>query len=203
MSDGREGSSGRALKAGVALATGLVALVAAVAGLVFDFWPSLRPDPRSELGADIVVLAVERKVSVREWMRRAAGTSEEYQRRRDEALPETESPEGLSIRGFVAYAEVSVRGFKRRTVVLQYAIYDRLSQTRVWTSRAEQGQNSVISLDAPRDEFVAELWVQPVQPPRRSYFLRVEVREPDGGALLAMADSRPFRGLSAADIAGL
>ena len=177
----------------VAGLTALVALVVALAGLVFDFVPSLRPDPRTQSGADLAVVAVERNVTLGEWMRRTSASPEAYARRRAAYMREGGSAAGLRLPGELAYVDVAVRGFKRRGVVLSWALYDARTQERTGAEGSTAHQATQVRLGAPTDEFVAELWIEPRFDARR-YFVRTEAREPDG-TLLAVADSEPFRGL--------
>ena len=192
--DGRPSRWQRVPKATAAVITSVVALIAAFIGLGFDLWPTLRPDPRTDVGADLTIVAVERNVTLRDWMRRSSGSPEEYRRRRAEYVREAEGVGAMAFPGELAYVEVSVRGFKRRGVILNWAVYNaRASERTTVESSMEQGQHTSVGLDAPKDEFVAELWIEPVFG-RRLYFVRAEAREPDG-TLLAIADSKPFRGL--------
>jgi hypothetical protein len=179
------------MKSGVVGATAAVALVAAVAGLVFDLRPDLRPDPRADLGAELDVLAVERGVTYGDWLRRRSGSHEQFLRQRAEYLREGGNAAGLKIPGELAYVKVAVRGFKERRVRLRWAIYDAKSARRVL--RRAGVEDTRVALQAPLDEFVSELWLGPITGPGR-YFVRVEARQ-DDGTLLAIADSKAFRGL--------
>ena len=182
-------------KTTVVAATAVIALIAAVVGLVFDLWPELKPDPRTQVGADLAVIAVERNVTLGEWLERSSGSAEEFARRRADYLDDGGSEAGLRIPGELAFVKVSVRGFKRRGISVRWAVYDAATQERVagLAGRPEGREATEVDLEAPTDEFVAELWLGPVPGPRR-YFVRVEARE-GGGTLLAVADSDPFRGL--------
>jgi hypothetical protein len=177
----------------VALITAAVALVSSVVALTFELWPSLRPDPRSELGATASVLAVERNVTLGEWMQRVSRTDADLRRRRKSYIASGGSRGGLLIPGQLAYVRTSVRGFKRRDVTLRWSIYDARTQERRREDSWDRANRSGLALGAPRDESVAEIWL-PAVVGARKYFVRIEVRDGDG-ALLAIADSEPFRGL--------
>ncbi len=182
----------RALTRGVVVATTAgVALLAALLGLAFDLWPTLRPDPRTELSADVRVLAIERKVSLDEFMRRTSGSQAAYRRQRAAYVRENGSAAGLAFHGELAYVQLAVRGFKGRDVTVKWSVYDARSKTRVRAAPESERLRALASLDAPSDQFVAELWIEPVYAGR--YFVRIEVR--DGRTLLAIADSTPFTGL--------
>ncbi len=179
----------------IATATAAVALVAASVGLLFDLWPTLKPDPGTHIGAEMSVSAVERNVTYGAWLRRSSGTEQNYQARLAQYLHEAESDRGLRIRGELAYVKVRVWGFKRRSVTLHWSVYNARTQQRTsLEGTIEQGQQSGVRLDAPTDEFVAEMWIPPARG-KSSYFVRIEAREADG-TLLAIADSSPFVGLA-------
>lgn len=182
----------RLTKGAVVGATALAALVAALIGLAFDVWPSLRPDPRTQLGASVRVLALDRKVTLNEHMRRTSASEADYRRRHAEYVRDNGSAAGLAFEGELVYAQLAVRGFKGRHVTVDWSVYDARSKVRVIAPRERAQRTTLASLDAPTDEFIALLWIRAVKAPRR-YFVRVEVNS--GRTLLAMADSRPFAGL--------
>jgi hypothetical protein len=179
--------------AGFAAITAVVALVSGVVALTFDLWPSLRPDPRTDVGATASVLAVERNVKLGEWMRRVSQTDADLRRRQRKYFASGGSRDGLLIPGQLAYVRASVRGFKRRDVTLRWSIYDARTKEREREDSWDRANRSGLALGAPRDESVAEIWLQPVVG-ARTYFVRIEIRD-DDGVLLAIADSKPFRGL--------
>ena len=179
---------------GVAVITSAVALGSSVVALTFELWPSLRPDPRSDVGATASVLAVERNVTLGEWMRRVSQTHDDLLRRRKEYIESGGSQGGLLIPGQLAYVRTSVRGFKRRDVTVRWSIYDARTQERGQEDSWDRANRSGLALGAPRDESVSEIWLQPVVGARRQYFVRIEIRDEDG-VLLTIADSKPFRGL--------
>jgi hypothetical protein len=171
--------------------TAAIALISGGAGLVFDFWPSLRPDPRTELGSKLAVVTVERNVTFDDYLRRRGGSEARYQQRRAQEVARAGSSAGLQIRGELAYVQVAVHGFKRRQVSVYWSIYDARREERKRTGTWQAHWR----LDAPADTFVDELWLPPVVGSATKYFVRIEVRGPNG-VLLALADSRPFRGLA-------
>jgi hypothetical protein len=182
-------------KATIATATAMVALTAAAVGLIFDLWPGLSPEPGTHRGAELSVLAVERNVSYGEWLRRSSGTEQIYKTRLRQQLRGAESDAGLRIPGELAYVKVSIFGFKHGSVTLRPSVYYASSQERKpLGGQLEQGGQSLVHLNAPIDEFVAEIWIPPVRGAGR-YFVRIEARD-TSGTLLAVADSSPFLGLS-------
>jgi hypothetical protein len=174
----------------VAAATAVVALATALLGLVFDLWPSLKPDPRTEVGADTAVLAVDRYVSRGEYLKRRFVAPADYARARRAEIAAAGGAGGLKIRGELAYVRVDLHGFKGRRVLLLYSIYDATSHSRIGEAKAESRWTG----DSPDDRFIAEVWLHPVVHVKRRYLVRVEVRDPRG-VLLSVADSAPFAGL--------
>jgi hypothetical protein len=171
-------------------ASALILFASGVTALAFTLWPSLTPDPRSELGARATVLAVERNITVKEWLHRASSSEEDFAKR----LATWEKRSGsTAIHGELAYVRLSVRGFKRRDVRFRWSIYKQSNQERREQGGAEVIPDSVVRLEAPVDDVVMEQWMGPVPGPEL-YFARFEVRTPEG-ALLDVADSKPFRGL--------
>ena len=183
------------LSATPALIASLLALISAAVALLFDLSPSLRPDPRLDLGSDVAVLAVEAGITKDQWLRRTSVTDAEYQRRhRRERLVPGATGAGLRIPGYMAYVRVSMRGFKRRKLAVFWWYYDskrdRREHAPAWGSEPHRAD---IRADAPSDSFISEIWLPPIWD-RRMHRVRIEVRDPNG-VLLALADSRPFRGL--------
>jgi hypothetical protein len=179
--------------AGFAAVTAVIALISAIIGLVFDLWPSLRPDPRTELGSEVTVLEVHPYVTMREFLRRTTVSTSQYRRRlQAEMAARGGSREALEIPGYMAYVRISARGFKRRRLSMHWFYIDPRSRRRQRTHTWRPTSESVAG-EAPNDEFVAELWLPPIFD-RRLHLLRIEIRNPDGG-LLAIDNSRAFRGL--------
>jgi len=183
--------AGGLTKGAIVGGTAVAALVAALVGLAFDLWPTLRPDPRTQLGADVRVRAIERNVSLGEFMRRKLGSEGAYRRWRARFVRENGAA-GLAFQGEMVYVWLSVRGYKGRDVTLNWSVYDARTKARVRAPVETERRQSLASLEAPTDEFVAEQWIEPVYAPSR-YFVRIEIR--DGATLLAIADSEPFEGL--------
>jgi hypothetical protein len=85
---------------------------------------------------------------------------------------------------------ISMRGLKGREVNLHLSVYDARRNVRFVPAEIKATWAS----DAPTDSFLSEAWLGPVPGPHRTFFVRAEVRY-TSGVLVAMADSRPFRGL--------
>lgn len=174
-----------ALTAGVALLSGGI-------GLVFDLWPGLRPDPHTERSSSERIVAVDRYVSRLDYLRRRYPDPRAFQRAKAHELSLAAGQSaGLKIKGELVYIQVAIHGFKGGHVTLQRSVYDEVSRQRVVPARTE----SLWTGAAPSDQWIAEMWLGPVVGPRRKFFVRAEIRD-DQGVLLAIADSRPFSGLS-------
>jgi hypothetical protein len=174
----------------VAAVTAAVTLASGVFGLFFDLWPSARPDPRAQVGADVAIVAIDRYVTRDEYLKRRYATPALYDKARKAEVALAGGTGGLTIPGQLAYVRVQLHGMKGSRVSLLYSLYDARSQTRI----KDATEQSHWSGDAPDDRFIAEVWLQPVIGPQRDYSVRVEVRDTQG-VLLGFADSRPFKGL--------
>jgi hypothetical protein len=177
--------------------TAVIALLSGGIGLVFDLRPGLRPDPRTERSSDAKILAVDRYVSRLEYLRRRHLQASAFvqAQARERALAGGQSA-GLRIKGELLYVQVALHGFKGDHVMLARSVYDIASKRRIFPARTQ----SMWSGDAPTDQWIAEVWLEPVVGPHRRFFARIEIRD-DDGVLLAMTDSAPFRGLNAEKIA--
>ena len=200
----REPKPKRRLGAGsIALITAAVALGSAAIGLVFDLKPDLRPDPRTTLSAELSVFAVERAVTIDDWLRRTTPT-DRYPARRDALIADAfegepspspaETREQLDVPGQLFYVKTRIVGFKRRALKLRWSMYDARTQLRL---EPQQGLNQVTGDElvgqAPTDESVRLVWT-PAVVIRGEAFARFELLDPDG-VVLAVADSPKFRGL--------
>jgi hypothetical protein len=131
----------------VTAATALLALASGALGLYFDLWPERRPDPRTELGSDAAVLAIERDVSRGEYLRRLYPSPRDYRRRRQQEIALAKGQvAGLRVRGELAYVRVTLRGFKGNRVLVQWSIYDARQKVRITQARTE----ARFTGDAPR-----------------------------------------------------
>jgi hypothetical protein len=176
----------------VSALTVLIALGSSLVALGFSLWPTLKPDPGTELGAAVEVLAVERYVTEDEWLRRMSASADDFAVRRAERVRDGRRTD---VPGELAYVRVSVRGFKGDKLRLRWAVYDYPAQEPRDVTSWTDVEDTEIEFDAPRDDMVVEQWLGPVPAPRR-YFVRFAVRT-GAGALLDIADSKPFVGLEA------
>jgi hypothetical protein len=167
----------------------VVALASSSVALVFTLWPGLKPDPGLNFAADVSVFGVDRGVLFGDYLRRTTFTPKELARARD-GYPASL----LRVRGEVVYVQSTLEGFKRRSVVLRWSLYDARSKQRLRGENFSQISAAQLHLEAPTDRTVQEIWLPP-PPGKGPYFVRVELYD-KRGVLLAVADSAPFAGLS-------
>ena len=187
----------------VALATALLALASASLGLMFDIKPDLRPDPRTEMSADVSVFAVERKVALDNWLRRTTPSERAYRVRRDRLIASVfrdgpapsadEIREQLAVTGQLFYVKTKIVGFKRRTLRLRWSMYGVRSQQRLPAEGLADFTSGEIIGQAPSDSSVSLVWTPEVVV-RGECFARFEIVDPNG-VVLAVADSQKFPGL--------
>jgi hypothetical protein len=160
---------------GAGLATALT-LAATATGVLFDLVPSLRPDPGTQLGADMRVLAVDRGVKLRDYLERVKWSQHVNHSVLDDL-------------GDVAYVEMSVRGRKSHHLTLAKYLYELPSGTRLpgHSTAADQYFRD----DTTNDQWVAQVFLPPMLR-RQQFFARFELWE--GPDLLAYADTGPIRG---------
>lgn len=175
-----------------------VAIVVGVVGLVFDLWPDLKPDPRTENRAELEVAAVDHGITVDEWLKERTFTEEAYLRERDRYLNQGPGPkpneadlEGiLELKGLRASVACTIHGFEDRSVNLRWSLYDAREQRRVDNDNFSNVLAVRLKPSAPADSVVADVWVP--EPPRRGrYFLRAALYDRDD-TQLAVGDSKPF-----------
>ncbi len=192
--------------AAYALVTAVLALASGVVGFVFDLFPGLRPDPRTNRGAEMRVLQSEPQVAVGDWLRRTTRSEAELRERTVEYLrlgdgegepdPDPDSPDAqaeLTVPGRLFYVHTTIEGLKRSRVRLRWSIYSHRSMQRVRRAGLRDVEALRVRLDAPTDRSVHQVWT-PLVVARGRYFVRFELRDREG-ALLAVADSPPFAGL--------
>lgn len=167
----------------------VVALGSSLVSLLFDLRPDLKRDPRSQLGADLSIFAVDPNVTQGQFLADAAISPTDLHRRIVQACEGKSSCGRLSIPGERLYVSTSVQGFKSRAVSMRLALYDAIEQARVPGVSSEVAQGRP---DSPSDRSVVPVWI--VCPPdsRRRYFVRVELYYRGDGTLLAVGDSRKF-----------
>jgi len=177
----------------------LLALASSTVAIVFELWPGLKPDPRTTLGAEVSIFAVDPGVTEGDFLRRTTLSAVDFERRKTAWLRASCGDQAttkacrrvLQIPGEEVYVRTTVEGFKRRSIALRVSIYDAVTHQR------ERGVSDVdvtrLRLQAPTDTAVVPIWVLCPQDRTRTYFVRVELYHSGDDVLLAVADSKPFR----------
>jgi hypothetical protein len=168
--------------------TAIIALIAGAIGLLFQLVPSLKPDPRENVGAAIEVFAVEPRVSLREWAKEAFPKDVEgaYERQAGVRHPD---PDQLDYPGTVIYVRVEVDGYKHRTVALRGSLYKTRTQRRVDVFGSRDTLRSSVSIDSPSRRSVQLIRLPDISPDTDPQFVRVELVDSDSGTILAVTDS--------------
>jgi hypothetical protein len=158
-------------------------------GLFWDLAPQYRPDPLDSVGADVEVIAVEPRVTLRGWLRRAHGADVDGAAR--DVFGRRPSASELALRGELLYVRTQVDGHKHRDISLRYEIYDRSTQRPVevplppYLTRLQRAR-----LAAPSQRSVQLLWMPNLQG-EGDLFVRVALSSERG--LLAVTDSGTLR----------
>ena len=172
--------------------TALVALVSAGVALAFELWPALKPDPRDQFAAELNVVTVEREVTGPDFVREADPDPGHFNTNLREF--QQNHANVTDPRGELAYVEATVHGFKRQTTTLRWTMYDAATDERITSPTLKNVSDSERTGAAPTDRSIQPIWLPPQYDMARHYFVRVELLAPDH-TLLAVADSKPFRGL--------
>jgi len=149
-------------------------LAAGISGvnLVYQVWPSLKPDPKATVGATIESLTIDKNV-----------TAEDFLIRPGTLLPDGVPP---GRNGNVFYIRASIEGFKRSDVQLRWYTYDANIPARLPGLRSNDRETPVFQPQAPVDAQIAQVWV-PTPKQARPIFVRFELWA--GTVLLAYVDS--------------
>jgi hypothetical protein len=168
--------------------TATIALIAGAVGLLFALVPSLKPDPRENVGAAIEVFAVEPHVSLREWAQEASPKDVKgaYERQAGVRNP---APDQLDYPGTIIYVRVEVDGYKHRTVALRGSLYRTRTQQRVDVFGSRDTLRSTVSIDSPSRRSVQLIRLPDISQDTDPQFVRVELVDSDSGTILAVADS--------------
>jgi len=159
-------------RAKVTALTAVVALAAALVGLVFTLWPGLRPDPQVQLNATLKPLGMETKVRYADFLRRTGG-----------------DPSGAAhIYGDLVYVQVETEGLKGYESRLRWYLYNAGAKARLPEEQQPDGNVRVVS-GTTSDRYVIPVWVQPPAE-KGTYFLQFELKA--RGVLLDIAKSPTF-----------
>lgn len=165
--------------------TALVTLVGAIlaaaisfTNLVFQLWPSLKPDPKAKVGSKIETLAFDINVTCKNYLLRGGRRCHADAKPRDG--------------GNVFYIRAETEGFKRETVRLRWFTYNADNNTRLPGLRSSADAEQIFRLQAPIDTQIGQVWV-PTPADAGNYFVRFELYSED--ILLAIVDSKPYESL--------
>jgi hypothetical protein len=177
----RRRTLGGLLKSSHLIIAAVAGLASVLVSLLFQFAPSLKPDPGDNVGADVQVVAIEPDVTVGQWIARA------FNGQAEQDMRAKYGQEQLVFRGSVLLVHLSVDGHKHRDVSLTYRIFRRSTQRDVTSSLTTSfAPPAKIGIDAPSERSV-QLMFLPDLSDEDDLFLRVELSDADG--LLAVATS--------------
>jgi hypothetical protein len=177
--------------------TATVALASALLALLFQLLPSLKPDPRENVGADVAIYRFEPHVSVAEWLRRAF-SGDQY----DDRLKAIVGAHPTKVEvgqlntdiGELVYVRTTVDGFKHKHVSVRVRLYDAKRQEPLYLppdlAHLLKISRKPLRIDAPSRRSVQLLWIPDLSSVGGA-FVRVEMLDDNG--ILAVADSLPLR----------
>jgi hypothetical protein len=154
--------------------TAVLALATGGLGLVYTFWPGLRPDPRVTQSATMTVMAIDRHVARKDF---------EPQNQ----LPVTSDRVNGCTFGMVFYLQEHLEGFKGQTTLLKVYRYDAISGVYMNQVFLNAKGALVLRGTRPTDQSVQPIWIawSPGSPP---LFYRFELyRGKDN--MLSLTDS--------------
>jgi hypothetical protein len=159
--------------------TAVLALATGGAGLVYTFWPGLRPDPRVTKSATLSVVAVDHRV-----------TRKDFEQRNHLTIQSGSATQCAP--GEIFYLEERLEGFKGQNTTLQIYRYDAASDAYLDRIRlgGTKGGSQVLRGTRPTDQSIQRIWI-PWTYENRDVFYRFELYQKDN--LLSLADSRPVR----------
>jgi hypothetical protein len=157
-------------------ASAVVAFVAAVLGVIFVLWPSLKPEaPSPTRGVELTHLTLERPVTFGAYLKRinqAAGGLE---------------PAVLKQRGALAAFHFTIEGYKNSRLPLEWQLVDARTGERL-----DGNRDLSIKPEVPTDSGNWRLWVPlPKGRPRR-LFITIQLYQPRGVVPLGSLRTRTF-----------
>jgi hypothetical protein len=165
----------------------VVALATSGVALLFTLVPTLKPDPREDIGGEVAVFAVEPGVSFNDWLGRVFPDPRDRRRIIAKAIGPKPEPSELKIKGEVIYVKSTVTGFKHRNVTLHPTVYSAATQEEV---NLRGPDVPPVRVDAPTERSVSVLWIPSlVSGSKTRVFVRVALHD-DAGAILAVDDSK-------------
>jgi hypothetical protein len=180
---GGTGSLLRWLRTGTGAISAAVSLIAGILTVVFLLWPALRPEGGPAVfGATLSDPRLEQGVTVAD-----------VYARRQETPPANYTQAQLATTGTLVSFVVVIEGFKDKTCLLTWSLFDAETSIRVAdaTKVNQPGwPDGKFVPVAAHDQASGEVWIQrPEQP--GSYLVRLELFDPNGQRLTSL-DSEPF-----------
>ena len=170
----------------------VVALASSAVGLVLELRPDLKRDPRTQVGAEVSVFAIDPYVTYGQYVKDATFTPADVPKRLREACGgRPPCPDLLKLPGIRMYVKTSVQGFKSRAISLRLSVYDAATRTRI-----EGASNSDVYQNVPNSPSatsIVPVWLVCPTPQTRRFFVRVELFHRADDSLLAVGDSKRFR----------
>jgi hypothetical protein len=172
----------------VTLVGALLAALISGTNLTFELWPSLKPDPKEKVSADLEVLEMDKNVNYGDYDARPG---------RNVSTGPDETELRNDFPGNVFYLRAHIEGFKRQSLRLIWFTYHE--KTRDRSEEDEARSDRIFEPGSPTDTQVAQVWVKEPghfdedgfwESTPGTYFVRFELYRRD--VLLAFEDSPQF-----------
>ena len=180
MADKKKGKEPRIIKL-IAQIGGVAVAVSAIVGLLFLLVPELKPEPPQKLDATLSNLVVERGVTLESYLKRQSIDSTQY------------THEELQTVGVVISFNVKIEGFKGRSCLLKWSLYEDKTQARVPEGWLVDKEFREFTPEAEVDQAGSDIWVQ-VPNREGPFFARLELYD-DKGVRITFTDSPIFPGV--------
>ncbi len=171
------------LRTGTGVFSSVIGVLAATLTVVFLLIPSLKPEgPTTQFSASFSDARIETDVAL-----------SDYYARMREVPPSTLSGDDLLQRGVVVSFTVLIEGFKGKECRLIWSVFDASTNKRSqqdWLVSQDGWPVGVIVPEGSVDQGNGEIFV-PEPPTAGSYFVRLELNDPDGTRLTTV-DSPAF-----------
>jgi hypothetical protein len=155
--------------------TGAVALAGAITGLVFAFWPSIRPSaPPAEKSATLDQLAADEVITRRQYFDRAQLPSTGFQ------------PKQLARRGLYVTFDLAIDGYKGKKLPLRWELVNATTGNQTADS-----ESTLFKPLADSDKASWQEWI-PLPSGRHRYVVYVRLYDPTARVPLASQRSAPI-----------
>lgn len=165
---------GRVSTVTLTFAASVAALALTVVNGLYTVQPATKPDPRELLAASVDLQAIERRVTLGEYLDRSGRT-----------LPGADAIDRAA-KGALLYARVRIEGRKHEPIFLSASYYDARTKARLQDPSDSRISN--LHIDTPNDQWVELVFVRNTY--GKPLFVRVALY--DDNTMLAFADSEPI-----------